>query len=148
MKANHEVLIKAAELGIMRSMPDFLASPLQVGRLRNKFEQVGMIVDFELRKLYAQDEHFFRDNKEEIGAYLNKFGMIMGNNAQERSKIHIVSVVGFCLMFLEESKSTYPEKLFEHLKDILDYFEREKEVNYSDFWKGKNFYDEWSLLNE
>jgi hypothetical protein len=146
MKADHGTLMKAAELGILRSMPDFLEEPLSPGRLKRRFMEVGMLVDFELRKIYKTNPNFFIDNKEECSVYLEKFGLIMGNNAQESSEIHIASVVGFCLMFLENSKSIYPAKLYVFLADILDYYERADNMDYSDLWKGRNFYEEWEEL--
>jgi len=146
MKASHELLIKASELGILRSLPEFLAVPLQIGRLRRRFEEVGMMVDVELRKIFKQDPDFFSDNKEECGVYLEKFGMIMGTDAEKKVDIHVASLVAFCLIFLEESKSKYPDKLYTYLQDILNYYERNDNVKYSDFQKGVSFSDEWELL--
>ena len=109
MKASHETLIKASELGILRSIPDFLAGPLKPGRLAKRFMEIGVLVDAELRKIYKIDPNFFNDNKEECTVYLDKFSEIMGVSKANRKEIHAGSVVAFCLMFLEESKSKYPD---------------------------------------
>lgn len=147
MKADHALLIKAAELGIMRSMEDFLGEPLKPGRLKRRFMEVSIIVDGELRNLYTKDPNFYADNMQECAVYLEKFGRIMGINAEKKEDIHVASVVAFCLCFLEETKTRYTDKLYEYLQDILDYYERGDNVKYSDFWKGRNFYEEWEKLN-
>ena len=149
MKASHELLMKVAELGIMRSMEDFLTEQLKPGRLKRRFMEVSIIVDGELRNLYKNDPHFFSDNKEECTVYLEKFGRIMGMGvkAEKKDDIHVASVVAFCLCFLEETKTKYTPKLCEYLKDILEYYERGENINYSDFWKGRKFYEEWEKLN-
>lgn len=147
MKASHELLMKAAELGILRSMEDFLAEPLKPGRLKRRFMEVLIIVDGSLRQLYTDDPNFFFDNKEEVAIYLEKFGKIMNINAETKADIHIGSVVAFCLCFLEDTKTVYPQKLYHYLQDILDYYERGENINFSDFWKGTKFYEEWENIN-
>jgi hypothetical protein len=77
MKADHALLMKLAELGIMRSMPDFLGEPLKPGRLRARFMEVEFIVDCELRQLKKDDPKVFTDNLQDITAYLGSFGKIM-----------------------------------------------------------------------
>ena len=148
MKANHELLIKAAELGILRSMPDFLEVKPGPGRLRRRFEEVGMIVDAELRKIYANDPNFYSDNVKEMGVYLEKFGIIIGfGDVKKKTDIHIASIVSFCLCFLEETKSNYPEKLYRYLNDILDYYQRADNMEFQDFTMGVNFNDEWEKIS-
>jgi len=148
LKAEHELLIKASELGIMRSLPDFLEVKPKIGRLRTRFEMVGMIVDQELKKVYADNPMFFTDNQKELGVYLEKFGIIMGfGDVKKKTDIHIASVVSFCLCFLENTKSNYPKKLYENLNDILDYYQRADNMEYKDFTIGVNFSIEWEKLN-
>ncbi|MCP4374053.1 MAG: hypothetical protein GY797_39000 [Deltaproteobacteria bacterium] len=148
MKANHELLVKAAELGILRSMPDFLEVKPGPGRLRRRYEEVGMIVDQELKKIYVGDPNFYSDNKAEMAVYLEKFGMIIGfGDVKSNVDIHIASIVSFCLCFLEETKSKYPKKLYEYLNDILDYYQRADKMEFKDFTMGVNFNDEWEKLN-
>jgi len=149
MKADHKTLMKAAELGIMRSLPDFLAVKPKMGRLRRRFEEVGMIVDFELKKMYSQNNHLFTDNKDEMAVYLEKFGKIMGfGNVKKKTDIHVASIISFCLCFLENTQSNYPAKLSVYLQDMLDYYERADNMKYSDFTVGVNFNAEWEKLKQ
>jgi len=147
MKARKAEIIKASELGILRSMPDFLAEPLKPGRLKRKFMEVALIVDGELRKIYQKNPSFFSDNKKELSLHLTKFGKITewGNN---KDGIHITSVVSFCLAFLEVSGSTYSPKLFEHLTDILDYYERAGNLHHEDLWTGQMINEKWEEINK
>jgi len=148
MKADHETLMKASELGIMRSLGDFLAVPLKPGRLKRRFMEVEMIVDRELKKMYAQNQNLYTDNLQEMTIYLEKFGRIMGfGDVKKKTDIHIASVVSFCLCFLENTKSNYPDKLYEYLNDILDYYQRADNMEFKDFTLGVNFHDEWDKLN-
>jgi len=62
-KLNKELLMKLAELGILKSMHSFLGEPLKPGRLRGKFVEVEYIVGNELQKIYNQDPDIFIDNK-------------------------------------------------------------------------------------
>lgn len=147
MKADHEALMKVSELGILKSMESFLGEPLKPGRLKRRYLEVSMMVDTELRKIFAQDPNFYVDNKQEMTAYLEKFGNIMNTSADKKEDIHVASVVAFCLCFLEDTKSHYPEKLYEYLKDILCYYERGKDIKYSVFWAGRKFHEEWEKIN-
>lgn len=147
MKADHELLVKLAELGILRSMPDFLEKPLKPGRLRARFMEVGFIVDNELKKVFANDQDVYTDNLEEITVYLEKFGKIMNVKDLAKADIHVASVVCFCLNFLEDTKTIYPSKLYEYLKDIIDYYERVDNIKHSDFMNGKLFHEEWEKIN-
>jgi len=128
-------------------MEDFLADPLKPGRLKRRFMEVAIIVDWSLKQLYVDDPNFFSDNKDEVTIYLEKFGKIMNIDAETKTDIHVGSVVAFCLCFLEDTKTVYPEKLYTYLKDILDYYERGENIKFSDFWVGRNFYEEWEKLN-
>lgn len=148
MKATHKRLMNATELGILRSIPDFIADEVKEGRLKNRFTIIISIVDEELKKLYSYDPHFFTDNYPELTVYAKKFGFIMGIKAKSKEDIHVASIIGFCLHFLEDSKSTYPKKLYESLQDILDYYERSNNISYTDLWKGTSFYDKWLELNK
>ncbi len=147
MKANHELLMKAAELGILRSMPDFLEEPLKPGRLKRRFLEVGMIVDVELRNMFNKYPNFYKDNLQEITVYLEKFGKIMNVDNLNKEDIHVASIVCFCLNFLEETETKYPDKLFTYLKDILYYYENGNNIKYSDFMKGRKFHKEWEEIN-
>jgi len=142
MKADGLTLKKAAELGILRSMPDFLQESLKPGRLKRRFMEIGLIVDGELRKIYRHNPNFFTDNRSELAIYLERFGKVT-EWGQDKSGIHIASVVAFCLAFLEVSKSNFNPKLIGHLTDILDYYERVNNLKYSDLWAGKVFNEKW-----
>ena len=142
MKADDITLKKAAELGILRSMPDFLQEQLKPGRLKRRFMEIGIIIDGELRKIYNYNPTFFTDNKQELTVYLERFGKVT-EWGDEKKNVHIASVVAFCLAFLEVSKSNFNPKLIELLTDILDYYERADKLKYSDLWDGAIFSDKW-----
>ncbi|MHA1658062.1 MAG: hypothetical protein ACTSUT_02930 [Promethearchaeota archaeon] len=147
MKANHELLLKLAELGILKSMSDFLKEPLKPGRLRTRFMEIQFIVDLELQKIYKQDPNVYQDNKEELSLYLEKFGQILTNNKRKTPEdLHVASVVCFCLSFLETSKTVYNKKLYTYLNDIIDYYERQNNVMYKDFRQGQSFYEKWEKI--
>lgn len=147
MKASKADIIRAAELGILRSMPDFLVDSLKPGKLKRLFMQVGLIVDGELHQIYRNNNDFFTDNKQELSVQLERFGSASewGNN---KDGIHISSVVSFCLAFLEVSESLYTSKLVELLTDILDYYERAGNLNYEDMWTGQKLNDRWNEINK
>lgn len=145
MKADTALIRKASELGILRSLPDFLLEPLKPGRLKRYFNEVGIIIDSELQKIYRQNPNFFIDNKQELADYLDNFGRIV---TWKKEVTHVGSVVAFCLAFLEDSTSTYPDKLYGSLMTILDYFERADNIKYSDFWKGGVFHEKWEALEK
>jgi len=147
MKADHELLMKLAELGIMKSMPDFLGEPLKPGRLRGRFMEIEFFVDSTLQKIFANDPNIFVDNKQEMTIYLEKFGKILNTDDIAKEDIHIASVVCFCMSFLEDTKSVYSPKLLIYLQDILDYYERKDNMKYGDFMKGRTFHEEWEKLN-
>ncbi|RLD85279.1 MAG: hypothetical protein DRJ07_03335 [Bacteroidetes bacterium] len=147
MKATKPQLMKAAELGILRSIEDFLLEPLKPGRLKRKFMEVSLIIDGELRNIYRNNESFFTDNKDELAELLTEFGKISewGNS---KEGIHVTSVVSFCLAFLEVSKSKYTPKLIEHLTEILSYYERANNLNFEDMWTGKMINEKWDNLKK
>ncbi len=145
MKANKSLIIKTAELGILRSMESFLVKPLKPGRLKTRFEFIKMIVDSELRAIRKQDENFFVDNKEEITIYLQTLSDALN---WVNGETHIGTVISFCLAFLERSKSIYDKKLNEYLFDILDYYERQDNITYRDIYNGEEFDKSWKIIQE
>lgn len=145
MKANKALIIKTAELGILRSMESFLVEPLKPGRLKARFEFIKMIVDSELRAIRAHDKDFFVDNKKEITVYLQTLSDALHWIGGET---HIGTVVSFCLAFLDRSKSIYDKKLVEYLSDILDYYERKDKISYQDIYNGKEFDENWKIIGE
>lgn len=148
MKAEKDQIIKAARLGILRSMPDFLEKPLKVGRLRTKFETISLLVDGELGKLKKFNRDFFIDNKKEIEECLAKFGAVAGWTCP-KEEIHVASVAAFCMAMLEDiNNRTYVKKILENLKDIVNYYDRVDNISYSDMWKGNKFQHIWNNLNE
>ena len=145
MKANKALIIKSAELGILRTLEEFLVEPLKPGRLKARFEFVKMIVDGELSRIYKNDNHFFGDNKDEIKMYL----MTLSDALHWiEGETHIGSVVSFCLSFLDRSPSVYNTKLIKYLTDIMEYYERQNNITYRDIYNGKEFDAHWKLISE
>lgn len=147
MKANHNLLMQLAELGILRSIPDFLAEPLKPGRLRARFMEIEFIVDSKLKQVNKSYPDIFIDNVKEITAYLDKFGKILNPENIDKEDLHVASVVCFCMSFLENTKSVYSPKLYKYLQDIIDYYERANNIKYSDFMEGRKFHEEWEAVN-
>ncbi|MDP8268307.1 MAG: hypothetical protein P9L97_06210 [Candidatus Tenebribacter davisii] len=145
MKADKELIIRAAELGIIRSMESFLVEPLKPGRLKTRFEFIKMLVDVELCQIKMMDKNFFADNEAGIKIWLETLSDALHWIDGET---HIGSVVSFCLAFLERSKSAYDKKLTEYLSDILDYYERQDNITYRDIYNGKEFDENWKLIGE
>jgi hypothetical protein len=145
MKADKALIIRAAELGILRSMESFLVKPLKPGRLKTRFEFIKMIVDSELSIIRTHDKYFFVDNKKDITIYLQTLSDALNWIDGET---HIGSVVSFCLTFLERSKSVYDKKLNEYLFDILDYYERKDNITYKDIYNGREFDNNWKIISE
>jgi len=145
--SNHKMLIKASELGILRSMESFLAEPLKPGRLKRLFMNVSLLVDSELASILKSNPDFFLQNKPQLTEYLKTFDFIL-NITKNKEDIHIASIVAFCLSFIEDTPSKYSSKLLHNLKEILDYYERVGNLNYSDLWTGTKFYDEWNAVHK
>lgn len=145
MKADTQLLMKAAELGILSSIESFLKEPLKPGRLKRRFMEINMIVTGELRNMYKKDPNFYTDNKMELADYLGRFGKISTWGA-DKANIHVASVISFCLAFLEVSESKYTPKLIEYLSDVMEYYERVDNLKYSDMWNGRQFNEKWEAL--
>jgi hypothetical protein len=145
MKATDKKIRYVTELGILKTIPDFLVEPLKPGRLRNAFLEVEYLVDKELKAIYQIDPDFFPDNKNAIAYYLEEFGQ----KAQWIGKeTHVASVVSFCLAFLETSEYNYPDKLFESLNKIIDYFERAGNIQPEDLYNAENFENVWKSIKK
>lgn len=145
MKATTKQIRYVTELGILKTIPDFLVEPLKPGRLRNAFMEVEYLVDKELKKIYQKDPNFFPDNKNAIAYYLEEFGQKakwIGNET------HVASVVSFCLAFLETSEYNYPDKLFESLNKIIDYYERAGYINTDDLINAEGFQNVWETIED
>lgn len=145
MKAPKEDIIKAAEMGILRTLENFLAEPLKPGRLKKRFLFIRMIVDAELAKLFKKDKNFYVDNKEEITTYLN---LLSDAVHWEKNETHIGSVISFCLSFLERSETKYPSELYQYLNDIIDYYERAGNLIFKDMFNGAEFDEHWKKIKE
>ena len=139
--------MKLAELGILKSLQEFLNEPLKPGKLRTKLQDIDFFVTNQLNHMYAKDNNIFIQNKLEIAECLKKFNFIMSKNNQKIEDIHIVSVARFCIEFLEETKTVYPKELIRSLKDVVDYYLRQDDSIYVDFMIGRNFNQEWEKLN-
>ena len=145
MIADKALIIKAAELGLLRSIESFLLVPLKPGKLKTRFVFVQLIVDAELRKIREHDQYFFPHNKAEITVYLNTLSDALYWKGGET---HIGTVIAFCLAFLERSKTVYDKKLTVYLTEMLDYYERADEVTYKDIFNGEEFDRNWKMIEE
>ena len=145
MRASNQEIKFVAELGILKTIPDFLTQPLKPGRLRAAFVEVEHYVDMELTKIYSRNKTFFQDNKKAITYYLDEFGKKakwIGNET------HVGSVISFCLAFLETSQYKYPDKLFESLNKIIAYYERAGYINTDDLVNAENFQNVWTTIED
>ncbi len=145
MKADKAVIMKAAELGILLSMEDFLFHPLKPGRLKTRFEFVRMIVNEELAKMRKNNPNIFTDNKEEINICLT---ILHDALPWVKGETHIGSVISFCLSFLEKSPTIYDPKLYKYLNEMLDYYERNDNINCRDIYIGTEFDNHWQKIKE
>lgn len=145
MKVEKALIIRTAELGIIRSMESFLEEPLKPGRLKTRFEFVKMIIDRELRIIRDNTPLFFVDNRTEIEVYLNTLSDAIHWVGGET---HIGAVVSFCLEFLKRSVSIYDPKLEQYLNEILDYYERVNESTYRELYAGKEMDKNWKIISE
>jgi hypothetical protein len=143
MKANNKQIKFVVELGILKTIQDHLKEPLKPGRLRSAFFEVEHLVGIELTKIYQKDPNFFPDNKSAIAYYLHEFGKKANWIDNET---HVASVVSFCLAFLETSEYKYPEKLFENLNKIVDYYERAGFISYKDLTNAEDFENIWKNI--
>jgi len=145
MIANKELIIKAAELGILRSMEGFLQEPLKPGRVKARFEMIRMFVDMHLKEVYEQCPDFYRDNKEDITTYLN---LLSDSIPWIKGETHIVSVISFCCAFLERSKTKFNPKMYVHLNEIMGYYERAGNVSYKDIYNGSEYDKHWQRIKD
>lgn len=143
MKATNKQIKFVTELGILKTIPDFLVEPLKPGRLRKAFMEIDYLIGVELRKIYQKDPNFFPDNKSAIAYYLHEFGKKANWIDNET---HVASVVSFCLAFLETSEYKYSEKLFENLNKIVDYYERAGFISYKDLTNAEDFENIWKNI--
>ena len=142
--SNHEVK-HIAELGILKTIPDFLVKPLKPGRLKGAFVAVEFLINKELQKIYSKNPNVYRDSKDAIAYYLDEFGKQANWIGNET---HVGSVISFCLAFLENSNFSYPEKLFKNLNKIVDYYERAGHLQNDDLVNAENFQNVWITISD
>jgi hypothetical protein len=145
MRISNEQAKHIAELGILKTIPDFLAQPLHPGRLKKAFLEIEYLVGKELQKIYKNNPNVYADNKEALSYYLDEFGKQaewIGNET------HVGSVVSFCLAFLETSNYSYPDKLFDSLNKIVDYYERDGYIDTDDLINAENFHNVWENVKD
>jgi len=145
-KADHALLMKAAELGIISSLQSYLSEPLKPGRLKRLFMEVTLMADFELKTLNSKNPNFFIDNRTECAIYLEKMGLIINIGDLKKEQIHIALIVSFCVFFLKTTESKYSPNLLNCLNDIYDYYIRGGVQAYGILWQDRNFNDEWEKL--
>lgn len=143
MKLGNKEIKHLAELGILKTIPDFLVEPLKPGRLRTAFMEVEYLVNKELQMFYSRDPNVYRDNKEAIAYYLDAFGKAANWIGNET---HVGAVVSFCLAFLETSHYNYPDKLFDSLNKIIDYYERAGHIATEDLINAEGFQNVWETI--
>jgi len=148
-KERTNLIIKTAELGVLRSLPDMLDKNLKPGRLRSRYVEISMIVDEQLKeiyKFYNCSSTFFRDNKEFIAEYLDMLGDITG---WQQKPTDIAEVVAFCVAMVERApKNRYPDALLKNLVEILEYYERGDGVSYVNLYNGDKFEGKRNKLKE
>ncbi len=145
MKVSIEEIKHIAELGVLKTIPNFLTEPLKVGRLKGIFLEIEIIINTEIIKISKRNPHFYRDNKEAITYYLNEFGKKakwIGNET------HVASVISFCLVCLETSKFKYPNKLFALLNKATDYYERVGNIEHKDLYNAEDFVNIWETIED
>jgi hypothetical protein len=143
MKSTNSELKFVAELGILKTIPDFLEKPLKPGRLKRLFIEIDSLINIELRKIVKRNPTFYKDNKSALAYYLDQFGKEANWIGKES---HVASVISFCLAFLEVSNYKYPDKLFELLNDVVDYFERVGNIEQDDLFNAENFINVWTNI--
>lgn len=143
MKISNEEIKHIAELGILKTIPDFLVEPLKPGRLKSAFLEVEYLVNKELQFFYFGNPNVYEDNKEAITYYLDAFGKAANWIGEET---HVGAVVSFCLAFLETSHYNYPGELFDSLNKIVDYFERAGHIATEDFINAEGFQNVWETI--
>jgi hypothetical protein len=148
-KERKNLIIKMAELGVLRSLPDMLDKNLKPGRLRSRYVEVSLIVDEQLKGIYEfynYSSAFFKDNRELIAEYLNMLGDITG---WKQKPTDIAEVVAFCVAMVERApKNRYPDALLKNLTEVLEYYERGDGVSYANLYNGDKFESKWNRLKE
>ena len=142
-----KLVIRAAELGILRSLPSMLDRRLKPGRLRGRFDEVRSVVDGQLAQIKKYYPNFFEKHKPNVTKYLAILGDITGWKEQPTD---IAEVVSFCVAILERSGTRHPEILLKSLNDILDYYERGENVgtDYRSLFNGDIHERKWARLKE
>jgi hypothetical protein len=142
-----KLVIRAAELGVLKSLPDMLDRRLKPGRLRSRFDEVRAIVQGQLVHIKKYYPNFFEKHKTSVTQYLAMLGDITG---WEEKPTDIAEVVSFCVAILERSGTRHPEVLLKSLNDILDYYERDAKVgiDYRSLFNGDLQERKWARLKE
>jgi hypothetical protein len=95
--------------------------------------------------VYNKNPDFYKDNKTAIAYYLDAFGKKANWIGKET---HVASVVSFCLAFLESSTYKYPDKLFESLNKVIDYYERAGHIDTEDLTNAEGFQNVWETIED
>jgi len=142
MEKNEELKF-VAEIGILKTIPDFLKEPPKEGRLKRIFTEIDFILNKILQKKVRKNPNYYKDNVKGLAYYLDKFGHEAKWIGEET---HVASVISFCLVFLEQSQEKYPEKLFTLLNELIDYYERVGHIKFEDFKIAEDFAEVWQNI--
>ena len=136
---------RMAELGIIRSLPDSVRAPMKKGRLFNLYTKLIELVDIELNKLdkkLGSPTGFYKTYRSQIKRLYDEFGKL----TRWVGGVEPVSVISFAAEFLEQSEVKYPKELYNHLREIVDYYERGGVAAEKDLWEGGEAFKVWKSL--
>lgn len=100
------------------------------GRVRNR---LGMLVN-SILPIYRKTEHGMSyQEREAVAEKVRNFGIVTGWLGKD---VKEATVISFCLDMLEKSQFKWPEKTWQALNDLLEFYERNGKAKAPNFWAG------------
>lgn len=133
-----------AELGFLMSLISHMKVPPQNGRFRGKLESIhGLALRYFVGIPYAKQMY---ENPIIQRAIQQHIDFICSRTNWENKEKHIVTILTFCLEFVETSTFPYEEKMTKLLNDTVDYFDRVKEIDNKVYEEGLIGDNQWNSL--
>jgi hypothetical protein len=121
---------KLTEVSMLMAVAVLYVGQTKPGRVRNR---LGMLVNSILPIYRKSEEGLSYQDREAVAEKVKNFGIVTGWLDRD---IKPATVISFCLDMLEKSEFQWPDKTWDALNDLLEYYERNGKAKAPNFWAG------------
>ena len=129
------------ELALIRAIPDLTIGTLKPSKTLGLFKRLQKNVDKDLRLLPVPTE----SDKDRIWERVQEFGQVTGWLGQKK---HTGTLVSFCIEIIETSALRFNPGILKTLNEIIEHFERGKDLKVQSCWAGAMAAEKWKGLFE